>query len=65
MTFGGLVDDYRDMLESKRAKGEGVADRTYSDYKSRHNKLKDQFEDIKLISFSHLKHWEPFSRTSR
>ena len=63
MTFGGLVDDYRDMLEAKRAKGEGVADRTYSDYKSRHNKLKDQFEDIKLISFSHLKHWEPFSRT--
>lgn len=62
MTFRELVDDYRAKLDLDRARGEGVADRTYSDYKSRHNRLKDEFSEIKLISFSHIKHWEPFSR---
>ncbi|MBT3638348.1 MAG: tyrosine-type recombinase/integrase [Opitutae bacterium] len=62
MTFGELVDDHRAKLDDDRAKGEGVADRTYSDYKSRHNRLKDEFSSIKLIAFSHIEHWEAFSR---
>jgi integrase len=62
MTFGGLVDDYRTKLDDDRAKGEGVADRTYNDYKSRHARLKEEFETIKLISFSHIEHWEVLSR---
>ena len=62
MTFGELVDDYRSKLDLDRFKGEGVADRTYSDYNSRHNRLKDEFLNIRLISFSHIKHWEPLSR---
>ena len=45
-----------------RAKGEGVADRTYKDYESRHNRLKEEFSNIKLISFSHNKDWEKLSR---
>ena len=65
MTFGELVDDYRSKLDLDRSKGEGVADRTYSDYKSRHNRLKDEFTNIRLISFSHINHWEPFSRKLR
>ena len=51
MTLGELVDDHRAKLDDDRAKGEGVADRTYSDYKSRHNRLKDEFSSIKLIAF--------------
>jgi integrase len=62
MSFGDLVDDHKAKLEADRAKGEGVADRTLSDYKSRHQRLKDEFEDIKLIAFSYFNHWEPFSR---
>jgi hypothetical protein len=41
MTFADLVDDHREKLEADRAKGQGVADRTLSDYKSRHQKLCD------------------------
>ena len=63
MTFADLVDNHREKLEADRAKGEGVADRTLSDYKSRHQKLSDRFGEIKLISFSHIDDWEPFSRT--
>ena len=62
MTFADLVDDHREKLEADRAKGQGVADRTLSDYKSRHQKLCDEFGEIKLISFSHIEDWEPFSR---
>ena len=62
MTFGDLVDDHQAKLDADRAKGEGVADRTLSDYKSRHRRLRDEFEDLKLITFDHIKHWEPVSR---
>ena len=62
MTFGELVDDYRHNLDLDRAKGEGVADRTYKDYESRHNRLKEEFSNIKLISFSHKKNWGKLSR---
>ena len=62
MNFGELVDDHREMLDVRKAKGEGVAERTYSDYKSRHNKLKAQFGDIMLIAFSFQRDWEPFAR---
>lgn len=63
MTFADLVDDHREKLEADRAKGQGVADRTLSDYKSRHQRLSDEFGEIKLIAFSHINDWEPFSRT--
>ena len=62
MTFADLVDDYRAKLDDDRAKGEGVADRTYSDYKSRHNRLKSEFTNITLISFSYNDHWLKLSR---
>ena len=62
MTFANLVDDYRSKLDDDRAKGEGVADRTYSDYKSRHNRLKSEFTNITLISFSYNDHWLSLSR---
>ena len=62
MTFADLVDDYRENLDNDRAKGEGVADRTYQDYQSRHTRLKNEFSNIKLISFSHNKDWEKLSR---
>ena len=62
MSFADLVHDYWSKLDDDRAKGEGVADRTYSDYKSRHNRLKVEFSDIKLISFSFNDHWIALSR---
>ena len=62
MTFHDLVSDFRDKLDDDRAKGEGVKDRTYQDYKYRHQRLADEFGDISLISFSHEKHWLPLSR---
>jgi len=61
MSFGDLVDDHKAKLDADRAKGEGVADRTLSDYKSRHQRLRDEFEHLKLITFDHIKHWEPVS----
>ena len=66
MAFGELVDDHRANWTMTEP-GEGVADRTYSDYKSRHNRLKDEFSSIKLIAFSHIDHWETFnvSKASR
>ena len=62
MSFADLVHDYWSKLDDDRAKGEGVADRTYSDYKSRHNRLKVEFSDIKLISISFNDHWIALSR---
>jgi integrase len=62
MSFAELVSDHYKKLEADRVKGQGVADRTLSDYKSRHQRLSDEFGEIKLISFSHIDHWEPFSR---
>lgn len=62
MTFKDLVIRFKEQLEENRAKGEGVSDRTLSDYRSRHKKLADQFGSISLASFSHTKHWIPFSR---
>ena len=62
MTFDDLVEDFRDKLDDDRAKGEGVKDRTYQDYKYRHQRLADEFGGISLISFSHEKHWLPLSR---
>jgi integrase len=62
MTFTDLVDDFRKTLDQDREKGEGVADRTYKDYESRHNRLKEEFSNIKLISFSHKKNWGKLSR---
>lgn len=62
MTFEDLVTDFRNKLDDDRAKGEGVKDRTYQDYKYRHQRLADEFGDIALISFHHEKHWLPLSR---
>jgi integrase len=62
MTFADLVGDYRLKLETNRGKGEGVADRTFKDYQSRHGRLADEFGSLNLIEFSHINHWEPFSR---
>jgi integrase len=62
MTFADLVDKYRKKLDDDRSSGEGVADRTYSDYKCRHGRLNKEFRNIKLISFSYTNHWEVFRR---
>ena len=62
ITFKDLVIRFREQLEENRAKGEGVSDRTLSDYRSRHKKLADQFGSINLASFSHKEHWIPFSQ---
>ncbi len=62
MTFADLVDDFRKTLDQNREKGEGVRDRTYKDYESRHSRLKKEFSNIKLISFSYAKHWKKLSQ---
>jgi len=62
MTFADLVTNFRHQLEDDRAKGEGVKDRTFQDYKHRHKRLADELGDVSLITFSHEKHWLPLSR---
>ena len=53
MTLADLVTNFRHQLEDDRAKGEGVKDRTFQDYKYRHKRLADELGDVSLITFSH------------
>ena len=62
MSMSDLIGDFLDQKSFDREKGEGVKDRTFSDYKSRYSRLKNEIGEIKLIEFSKVKHWEPLSK---
>lgn len=62
MSVSDLIDDFLERKSNDREKGEGVRDRTISDYRSRYKRLKSEIGHVQLIEFSHIKHWEPLSK---
>ena len=62
MSVRDLINDRLQFLNDERIKGEGVSDRTLSDYKCRYYRLAEYVGDISLVDFSFEKHWVPLSR---
>ena len=62
MSMADLMQDRLNFLSHEKARGEGLSERSISDYSSKYKILSKDIGDIILTEFCHIEHWEPLSR---
>ena len=62
MNMADLMQDRLNFLSDEKARGDGLSQRSISDYSSKYKILSGEIGDIILTEFCHIEHWEPLSR---